>query len=355
MKLLSVLIRLLLLPVSLLYGLVTEIRNLLFHLKWLPIYHSKLAVISVGNLTAGGTGKTPFTIWLAGQLANEYQVAVVSRGYRRKTKGLKVVANRGQISASPEEVGDEPFLIARKLKNVTVLVVEKRKQALQWLEQNCAAQVVILDDGFQHRHVHRDVEIILFKRAWQFYFNFILPTGSWREFPWHIRRAHFVVLPEKQQLPFIRPQNQFQVKARSQMLVDCYFKPIKALQEMKGEPVAVFAGIAQPELFFKQLNDLELKVARSFSFKDHHHFSKKDIEKMFDVCRQEKIKYLLCTEKDLVKVCNLLQEESSGKMEEVTLAAVDYYWQVLDGERLVSQIKKAIDKKLKKYYINDSI
>lgn len=347
MKALLFLLRLLLLPVSLLYGLVTEARNLLFYLKWLPVYQSKLAVISVGNLTAGGTGKTPFTIWLARQLAKDYPVAVVSRGYRRKSKGLKIVSNQGKILATPEEAGDEPYLIARKLKNATVLVAEKRKQALQWLEQNSAVKVVILDDGFQHRFVQREVDIVLFKKASQFLWDFMLPTGNWREFPWHIRRAHFVVLSEEQQLPLVAAQKQFLAKTQSQNLVDCQFNVVKNLRQMQGTKVAAFAGIANPEQFFKQLEKAGLKVAKKFPFGDHYHFTKQDVQKMFKFCQQQKIEYLLCTEKDLVKVCNLLQDNPSEQIEKVILAAVDYRWQIFQADRLVQEIKKTIDKKLK--------
>ncbi len=347
MKVLLLLLRGLLLPVSLLYGLVTEIRNLLFFLKWLPVYQSKLAVISVGNLTAGGTGKTPFTIWLAGQLAKKYPLAVVSRGYRRKSRGLKVVSHQGQILATPDEVGDEPYLIAKKLKNVTVLVAEKRKQALQWLEQNSEARVVILDDGFQHRHVQRDVDIVLFKRARQFWLNFMLPTGYWREFPWHIRRAHFIILPESQKLPLVLSQKQFQAKAESQMLIDCHFNTVKKLKEMQGVTVAAFAGIAKPGEFFERLNHLGLKVEKTFTFSDHHYFTTIELQKMIDFCRQQKIEYLLCTEKDLVKVCHLLQNNPSPKSELVKIAAIDYQWQIVETNRLIEAIKKTIDKKIK--------
>ena len=347
MNVLMILGRLLLLPVSLIYGLLTEIRNFLFDLKILPVYHSALPVISVGNLVAGGTGKTPFTIWLAEQLSADYRVAVVSRGYRRQSKGLQIVSQKGKILLSAREAGDEPCLMARKLPRATVVVAEKRSAALAWLEREQAADVVILDDAFQHRYVHREIDIVLFKKAAQFWFNFPLPTGSWREFPWRIQRARFVGLAEKQNLPLVSRDKQFHVKAVNATLMDAQFNPLFKLSELANTPLAAFAGIARPQAFFESLKKQGLNILLTFAFSDHHSYTAAEIQKMVNQCQRKKLKYLVCTEKDLVKISNLIKENELKPGQSVKIVAVDYRLQVIESDLLLNEIKKTIDKKIK--------
>ncbi len=344
MKFLIVLLRFLVLPFSLLYGLITEIRNFLFDLKILPIYRSKLPVISVGNLVVGGSGKTPFTIWLAKQLSNTFKVAVVSRGYGRKSKGLKIVADEGKLLTTVDEAGDEPFLIAKKLSRATVVVAEKRKQALQWLEQTNKADLVILDDGFQHRHVWRAMDFVLFKSARPFLWNFYLPTGSWRESPWRVKRAHFIGCAKNQMLPFVAQKKQFYFSPKSHTLIDCSFRQKMPLGQLKGHSVAVVTAIAHPHDFIKTLRENGLVVEAQFTFRDHHAFTEKDLQKVVHTCKKQHLSYILCTEKDLVKICNLFYLKQSDLIESIQLLALNYELQIENSEQLLKRVKMAIDK-----------
>ncbi|MHB2153882.1 tetraacyldisaccharide 4'-kinase [Calditrichota bacterium GD2] len=351
MRFLRMLARLLLLPFSLLYGLAMEIRNILFDLKILPVYASRLPVISVGNLVAGGTGKTPFTIWLAAQLAKRYRVAIVSRGYGRESKGLQIVAQNGSILLSAEQAGDEPLLMAKKVPAATVLVSEKRRSAVQWIEQRQAAEVIVLDDGFQHRYVQRDVDIVLFKKSQQFWRNFMLPSGTWREFPHRVSRAHYVGLAAQGKLPFIPLHKQFHVQTMSGPLVDLHLQACLAPEDLKDVPVAAFAGIADPQSFFETLAKMNMAVKRTFAFGDHHRFTENDLLRMGNICRQEKLKYLICTEKDLMKISEIIDQNGEKNLQGIKIVALAYALAVQE-EFLIKAIEKTIDKKLKSYYIS---
>ncbi len=353
MAVLKGVLRVVLLPVAVLYAVVTEIRNFLFDWKVLPIYRSQLPVISVGNLVVGGTGKTPFTIWLAKQLATQYKVAIVSRGYRRKSKGMQIVAREGQILLKAQQAGDEPLLMAKKVTNATVVVAEKRAQAVQWIEQNTATQVVLLDDGFQHRFVERDVDLVLFNNPKQLFLNFMLPTGSWRELPYRLQRADFVGVQQPGQLPFVPSKKQFNYQPQALKLVDIHFKEAGSLTTLVDQPLAAFAGLAQPQKFFRWLKEHNINPRRTFAFADHHWFTIQDLRAMLNFCQEEKLKYLVCTEKDLVKIQELLLENSVVMPRGLRIVAPEYMVQPTD-ERLLQSLKKTIDKKLKSYYIRDS-
>lgn len=181
MKYIIGLLKIIVIPFALLYGLIIEIRNILYDLKIMPITKYAVPVISVGNLTAGGTGKTPFVIMLS-RLLSAYgkRIAIVSRGYGRKSRGAVLVSDGENILAPADVSGDEPQLIARTLPFAIMAVAEKRKQAIDMILSQFQPQVILMDDGFQHRSVHRDMDIVLWNTQDRFYFNLPLPWQSAR-------------------------------------------------------------------------------------------------------------------------------------------------------------------------------
>lgn len=347
MKTLLLLVRILLISVSLLYGLLVEIRNILFDLRILPVYKSKIPVVSVGNISAGGTGKTPFTIWLALQLSGRFErIAVVSRGYKRRSKGFKIVAEDGKILCDVYASGDEPMLIAHKLDNALVLVSEKRKTAMKHIEITESADLIILDDAFQHRWVQRDADIVLFKPS---YFLDLspLPTGKLREPIWRLKRATYLILRENglmnRAVRYVPKERQFKVKFELGEVVNELFEAQGRIEEWKGKRVAAFAGIARPQTFFEMLESKGLKVIATQTFPDHYRYREDDLQKLLRICREEKADWLLCTEKDLVKIQDFLPVlEAEIKIANVRLGAVGLKVKLQNEKEFVRGLMKRL-------------
>jgi len=342
-------VRLLLLPFSLLFGLASEIRNLLFDWGILPVYRSRLPVISVGNIQAGGTGKTPFTIWLARKLSDVGRVAVVSRGYGRKSKGLKVVYEKGKVLCDAITGGDEPLLIAHKARPEMVVVAEKRKEALHHLEVTESADLVILDDGFQHRWVARQIDIVLFKRTSSLWQKLPLPSGFLREFPWRLKRAHFLLLSGKsgqtQRLSWGPVERQFEMHFNFGRLLDEYLQPLGNADMLSEIRCVAFAGIARPQGFFAMLKEHGADVLARFAFRDHHIYTEDEITHLIARARHLQAEWLLCTEKDLVKIQELLPVlEAEFKAAGVRLAAVDLQVEIDRENELLNALKKILTK-----------
>ncbi len=341
-------VRLLLLPFSLLFGVVSEMRNLLFDWGLLPVYRSRLPVISVGNIQVGGTGKTPFTIWLAQKLSEKTdfrKIAVVSRGYGRKSKGLKVVYEKGKILCDATAGGDEPLLIAHKARPEMVIVAEKRKEALRHLEVTEGADLVILDDGFQHRWVARQVDIVLFKRAASLWQKLPLPSGFLREFPWRLKRAHFLLLsgkPDKSlKLPWVPAERQFEMEFAFGALLDERFRILGGVELLQKMRCVAFAGIARPQGFFTMLKEHGANILAQFAFRDHHVYTEDEITHLIEQARDLQAEWLLCTEKDLVKIQELLPVlEAEFKAAGVRLAAVELQVKVDRENELLNALKK---------------
>ncbi|MGH8679289.1 MAG: tetraacyldisaccharide 4'-kinase, partial [Burkholderiales bacterium] len=187
-------------PVSLAFSLLARGRNALYTLRWLPVTRAPLHVISVGNLTVGGTGKTPLVLWLAQTLqARGHKVGILSRGYRGKNTGITVVGTEGLSLVTPTEVGDEPVMLARRFAGV-VIAGRDRVATARLAHQHFGLDTVILDDGFQHRRLARDVNLLLhgptgIKNTW------LLPAGPFREPRSAARRADLLIVAKGNRQP----------------------------------------------------------------------------------------------------------------------------------------------------------
>jgi tetraacyldisaccharide 4'-kinase len=240
-------------------------------------------VISVGNLSVGGSGKTPFVITL-GELLKERGIAfdVLSRGYRRKTRGVRVVDPEG----SATDFGDEPLLIARKLGAV-VVVGASRYDAGRAAEQKFPTQLHILDDGFQHRSLARDFDIVLLAPG--DLEDRLLPSGRLREPLSALRRADAVVLPQDCAAghPELRGKLVWRMRREIQ------------LSGVPASPI-VFCGIAKPEQFFAQVRAAGVVPAAEIAFRDHHAYDRDDLQRL--VAMQRQAGGFLTTEKDAVNL-----------------------------------------------------
>ncbi len=268
-------------PLIGLYGAGIALRNTLFDRGVLPASRLEQPVVSVGNLSTGGSGKTPFVIAL-GELLKERGVRfdVLSRGYRRKTRGVLVVDPLGRTS----DFGDEPLLIARKLV-VPVIVGENRYEAGRVAEQRFQTELHLLDDGFQHRSLARDFDIVLMTE--DDFHDRLLPSGRLREPLSALNRADAVVLPQG-------------VTADHPALRE---KPIWRMQrelQLSGVPASpvVFCGLARPEQFFDQVRAAGVKPAAELAFSDHQAYGPDDIQRLVKIGHTFAASGFLTTEKD---------------------------------------------------------
>ena len=274
-------------------------------------------VVSVGNLTVGGTGKTPAVELAVRTLAElGYRCAVVSRGYRRKSSGIQVVADTAAIRLEPEDAGDEPFLLARRLPGVPVVVGSNRFDAASVAVERFGATAIVLDDGFQHRTLRKDLEIVMARARRPWGNGRLLPGGPLREPMSALARAHVVVATGaarvgdadevaeavRQHAPG-RP-----VLAARYAAVECWeaarLAPV-ALSDLRGARVAAFAGIAAPGALRATLEDLGAAVARLTAFSDHHWYSPADLEALDARAGELNVDAIVTTEKDWVRLRRL--------------------------------------------------
>ncbi|MBN2424374.1 MAG: tetraacyldisaccharide 4'-kinase [Calditrichaceae bacterium] len=345
MKYLIGLLKIIVIPFALLYGLIIEIRNILYDLKIMPITKYAVPVISVGNLTVGGTGKTPFIIMLS-RLLNTYgkRIAIVSRGYGRKSRGAVLVSDGENILAPADISGDEPQLIARKLPFAIVAVAEKRKQAIDMILAKFQPQVILMDDGFQHRSVHRDMDIVLWNVQDHFYFNLPLPSGNLREFQYRIKRSDFIFLTKSggksERIKLETDIPLFEVKSGIEKLMSVEFKEAGRLSSLKGKRVAAFAGLAHPEEYETMLREAGVDLVFFKKYKDHHDYSIKEVDGMITECIGLGAEYLLCTEKDMIKIRPLKPDIP----ENFHLLCISLEMEIVDGKIFLEKLRHLVDR-----------
>lgn len=308
----------LLTPLSWIYGGVTSFRNFLFDKKILKEEKFDVPIVSVGNLTVGGTGKTPHVEYIVGMLAMKYNIAVLSRGYKRKTSGF-IIANS---KSTPDIVGDEPLQIYQKFgMRVKVAVCENRRKGIRELMRIYPdIQLIILDDAFQHRYVKPKVSVLLMDYNRPIYNDKLLPLGRLRENAHQTNRADMVVVtkcPEnlqpinyrivKKYLDLMPYQKLFFSKYQYGGLLPVFpdEAPYQAsLADFTSEDtVMLLSGIAHPRYFVRHFRNYPFKVKVSH-FPDHHDFSRKDIAAIFAKFKslKGKRKIIVTTEKDAVRL-----------------------------------------------------
>ena len=283
-----------LLPLIPLYAAGLALRELRLNRGWEPVRRLHYPVISIGNLSTGGSGKTPLTIKLARLLsARGFQVDVLSRGYGRNERKAARVPSNG----AAEEFGDEPLLIAREA-GVPVYVAAERYDAGQLAEidantDRLRPHVHILDDGFQHRQLRRDIDILLVSSAdWH---DQLLPAGNLRESLHAAKRADVLAIPAD--------NGDFEQELRN----GGWTGPIWRLQrhmeipQVTG-PVVAFCGIARPEQFFAGLKAAGLRLAGHTAFSDHHRYTPRNVESLIATVRSANATALITTEKDEVRL-----------------------------------------------------
>lgn len=335
---------LLLLPLSMVYGLLVRIRNVLYFLGWAPSKGLPCAVVSVGNLTVGGTGKTPATLWLAQELGRAgYRVGILSRGYKRSGKGLVVLrpgfAKSFLSQEEPFDAGDEPVMMAR-LFGQRVGVGRRRRQAGEQLLRDGEADVVLLDDGFQHRALKRDIDLLLLgadSNGW------LLPAGPFREPTSALRRADYCLVTGARE--------KWARLLRRRPAETVFFGSLeaKALFGLEGEhwkdyplsmlgrsKILTVSAIANPAPFYRMIHDWEGEIVDSMEFPDHHLYSTGDWQRINRAARN--VDLIVTTEKDILKLARFPFAKEK-------LLALRVEMVVENGASLVKAVERAIEAK----------
>jgi tetraacyldisaccharide 4'-kinase len=277
--------------VSRVFGAAVALRSRRYDAGVLGVRRLDHPVISVGNLTAGGTGKTPLVIELASRLGEAgHRPVILSRGYRRQSRGVVVVSRGKGPEVDWTVSGDEPQLISIRLPHVAVVVGKNRYDAGRRAEQEALGDLFLLDDGFQHRQLHRDVDLVAIDPAEWAGPDTLLPTGRWREPRGAIRRAHAACVQGGE---IDAPIPVFDVET----VVDGFVREgqLYPVDHLAGRRVTAFAGIAKPERFFRTLGRLGVEVVDRQAFPDHHRFGKEDLERVGGEVQ-------VTTEKDAVRL-----------------------------------------------------
>lgn len=290
---------------SLVYGLCVCIRRSLYQTGLKSSYRASVPVVSVGNIAVGGTGKTPMVDFLAHYLLDRgVKCAIVSRGYGgsyRQTVGRVADAN-GNLLMTPEESGDEPYLLAVRNPGVPVYVARKRMLGVQAGEQD-GAQLLLLDDGFQHLAVHRDADIVLIDAKCPFGNGRLLPAGILREPISALQRADLVVMTRSGK------NKSSDLQLGVPLVYSCHQpdKDVRGLdgglvdnKTLVGKSCLAFAGIAKPEEFFRSLNSFGFSHIETISLADHQEYSQDVLTRLLRSCHN--YDFLLTTEKDAVKL-----------------------------------------------------
>jgi tetraacyldisaccharide 4'-kinase len=305
-------------PLSAAFGAGVAIRNALYDHRVFQVKKLARPVVSIGNISVGGSGKTPFVIAL-GQLLTERGIAfdVLSRGYGRSSTEIAVVDPNG----SPAQFGDEPLLIARKLQ-APVIVGADRYQGGLLAEENFSSKLHLLDDGFQHRRLHRDFDIVLLPADDQE--GSLLPTGRLREPITALSRADAVVLTDSEEQP---------IGAKSVW----HARRVVELPDAAGKAIA-FAGIARPHQFIESLKSSKMEIAGTVSFRDHHRYQQRDIDRLLALKKQSKADGFITTEKDLVNLGTLSSQLSP-------LLTAQLRIELESPEQVVTEIIKTIEQR----------
>jgi tetraacyldisaccharide 4'-kinase len=293
-------------PLSTIYGAVVKARNALYDHGLLRTRRLEAPVVSVGNISAGGSGKTPF-VMLLGELLKTRGVKfdVLSRGYGRRTRGVLVVDPGGL----PQEFGDEPLLIARKLQ-VPVIVGEDRFEAGRFAESRLGPEMHLLDDGFQHRALARDFDIVLVTP--QDASDRMLPGGRLRETPEALGRADAVVLTSG------AAEGSFPIHGKIVWRV----KRGIIAEALPLRPV-VFCGIARPQNFLLQLRAANIEPAAQAFYHDHHAYSERDVRELLELRERSEAGGFVTTEKDAVNLGPYLSALTPLSVVRVRMELVD--------------------------------
>jgi len=296
------------------YGVVADLRNRLYDRGTLRSYDLGARTISIGNITAGGTGKTPLVAYVAEKLAERGEtVCVLTRGYGRLNEKQRIlVSDRERVVADPRTGGDEPVELAEKLLGKAIVVADAdRVAAGKWARKEYGITVFVLDDGFQHRRVKRDLDIVCINARHPFGGSEMLPAGRLREPLHNLERADVAVLTNADLVDDIAPVRANVSELAPEARIFLSLKRLRSFRRLNGsnggtdptvDSVFAFCGLADPDAFFAYLRHQGVSLAGEHVCDDHHNYTRGDIEELERKARAAGAMCLLTTAKDAVKV-----------------------------------------------------
>ena len=303
-------------PISMVYLFVAYIRNKLYSKGILNSYHpgKGVKIISIGNLTTGGTGKTPTVEAMVRYLKNnsDYKIAIISRGYGKlKPDNTTIVRTEKELLVtSAHQAGDEALMLANTIEDITIISGSNRIASAKIAIEKYNCNLLILDDGFQHRKIKRDLDIVLIDNEKLLGNKHILPLGPLREPVSYISRADAVILTSKNInslnnsgiISFIN--NHKLVDFKGVYEFDCFVEILtnKSFEDIKQRNVLIFCGIGQPESFVNNLTSKGYKIEKSIIYSDHFKYTEKDAECINENALSFNADVIITTEKDTVKI-----------------------------------------------------
>jgi len=294
------------------YSLVIRFRNLLYSTGLLKTYRVDATVISIGNITTGGTGKTPLVIWLTNLLSQKGVIcAILTRGYKAHNKTRTTSDERRVTNV------DEPAILKQGCPAAEVIVNPNRVEGAKQAIEKHNAKVLILDDGFQHRRLARDLDIVAIDATRPFGYGKILPAGLLREPLCSLKRAEAIIITRTDQvsqtqlndienrLLSINPDLTIAKTLHAPVCVKTDSESQIELEQMKGKKVFAFCGIGNPDAFLATIKELQTELVGSEIYNDHYHYTENDINYIIQQSRNSKADFVLTTEKDWTKIASL--------------------------------------------------
>jgi len=338
----------LLLPLSWLYGSAVAGRNKAFDGGWLKSEDVGVPVISVGNMTAGGTGKTPFVDYLVRKCEMRgKRVAVISRGYGRRSSGVVIVSDGKQLLADAGTGGDEPVLVARKNPKAIVVVGEKRVAAARIATASFGAEVILLDDGFQHRYIRRGMDIVVIDSTQNLLQEPMLPAGFRREPLAGLRRATLLAFSNLKEDSFSTTSQRDFNKRFAVPMIGFRYKPAGLfrfsdhsrvnLERLQGSRVLAFSGIGNHIRFVEGLKEQGIAVVGDVRFPDHHVYRGADLSRIAGRMKDIRAEVCVTTEKDIVRMMGA-QRVAESSMTSLHLHYSRIEVEIVAGENILNKM-----------------
>ena len=306
---------------SIMYAALIKLRQFFYWVGWFKSYGVSIPIISIGNLTLGGTGKTPLTLYLAQKFtrANK-KVGIISRGYGRWPKNkIEAVSDGQKIFLSAIEAGDEPRMMAENLPSVAIYVGKDRFEVAKKIIKEQNVDVILLDDGYQHLRLSRSFDFLTIDVTSFWDDLYVVPLGRLREPLTHIRRSHCIVLTRTHEISEIekkRIQKKIISLHPTVMMIEANLNPVglKNIQSLELSPLSLifekkvfaFCAIGNPNSFFSSLKRNAAEIVGTSAFLDHHHYTQKELDLLIQKAKKTDADYLVTTEKDAVKIRELL-------------------------------------------------
>ena len=335
----SGLLRVLLRIISVVYRALVCLRNFCYTANLIRTHKADVPVISVGNLTTGGTGKTPLVIWLCKELGKKsLSCCVLTRGYK---------AEHGKLT-------DEPAILAKSCPNATIVVNGDRVSGAKKAVGELDAEVLVMDDGFQHRKLHRDLDILAVDATCPFGFGRLLPAGLLREPVRSLRRADLVVITRYDQVPnekIAELEKQIEkitpgMKIAKAVHNNPYARIARgetiSIEELKDKVIFAFCGVGNPQAFLDRLGEMGLNVVGSRIYNDHHSYSEQDVVDINEEAKYLGADLILSTQKDWVKTALLSQDA-----DDILFAYLEVELDFVNGTDIITQLMDKTFKKIK--------